>query len=42
MKRKDPFKALEFAGCLALLGVVVTLVGVGLKTAAELYAAVLP
>jgi len=41
-KPKDPFHAIEFAGCLALIGVVVVLIGIGLATAADLYARTLP
>lgn len=34
---EDPFKPLEFAGCLALVGVVVAAVGFALETAARLF-----
>lgn len=33
----DPFNALEFAGCLALVGVTVLTVAVALWTAAQIY-----
>lgn len=38
----DPFNSLRFLGCLGLLGAVMFLIGVGLYTAIELYAQVLP
>lgn len=34
---EDPFKPLEFAGCLVLVGVVVISVAVGLETAVRLF-----
>lgn len=36
-KHEDPFRPLEFAGCLALVGVVVAAVGIALETAVRLF-----
>lgn len=36
-EHEDPFKPLEFAGCLVLVGVVVAAVAIGLETAVRLF-----
>jgi hypothetical protein len=41
-KTKDPFHALEFAGCMLLVGVVVALIGIGLDVVVDLYLRTLP